>query len=141
MRRAEHSARLRKEGTLSHDERGMDPLAVAFRRRVLAGIKADLARESADADGLRAAVVPRVMEAVQAARASGFCRRVWLFGSFAWGQPGTRSDVDLLVEGCRDPDGLAADIWRYIGRPVHVLDLSGAPQSLIERVEREGQPL
>jgi predicted nucleotidyltransferase len=120
----------------------VDPeLLPAFRRRVLEVIQADLDREAAEAEALRAELLPKVGEAVRAARAGGRCGRVWLFGSFAWGRPGGRSDVDLLVEGCADPDALAAEIWRAVDRPVHVLQAPEAPESLVERARREGCPL
>ena len=45
-------------------------------------------------------------QAADAARALALdfgVRRVWLFGSLAWGDPHQESDVDLLVEGL-DPE-------------------------------------
>jgi predicted nucleotidyltransferase len=116
-------------------------LLAAFRRRVVAVIEEDLAREEAAAECRRAVVLPAVSKAVAEARAAGDCRRVWLFGSFAWGEPGERSDVDLLVEGCADPDALAAAVWRVADRPVHVVELERAPATLVERALREGSPL
>jgi predicted nucleotidyltransferase len=119
----------------------MDPLAAEMRRRVLAGIKADLERERAESERLRANVLPVVTALVSAARARGAFGRAWLFGSFAWGQPGSRSDVDLLVDDCAEPDRLAAEIWRALERPVHVLVATQAPASLVERAQRDGVPL
>jgi len=112
-----------------------------FRRRVLENIEADLAREAAQAEALRAAVVPVVAEALGDARREGRCERTWLFGSFAWGQPTERSDVDLLVARCEDPDALAAEVWRKVDRAVHVVTLERAPESLVQRVLAEGLPL
>jgi len=119
----------------------MDPLAAAFRQRVLAGIRADLAREHTEAEALRAAVTPIVARLLAEARARGDCGRAWLFGSFAWGRPAARSDIDLLVEDCPDPFALSAVVWREVGRPVHVIEARSAPPGLVERVEREGTPL
>lgn len=116
-------------------------LLSAFRRRVVAVIEEDLAREEAEAQLRRDTTLPEVSRAVTEARAAGQCRRAWLFGSFAWGLPGERSDVDLLVEGCPDPDAIGAALWRAIHRPVHVIALEKAPSSLVERVLRDGQPL
>lgn len=112
-----------------------------LRRRVLQVIEADLAREAEQAESLRAAVLPLVAEAIHTARASGRCERAWLFGSFAWGRPTDRSDVDLMVERCDDPDALTAEVWRQVDRAVHVLQLERAPRSLVERVLEEGRPL
>ena len=116
-------------------------LLAAFRRRVLAGIEDDLAREAAEVEARRASVLPPVAAAIAAARAEGRCTRAWLFGSFAWGTPVERSDVDILVASCDDPDALAAEIWRAIDRPVHVIQIENAPPSLAERVLRDGHPL
>jgi predicted nucleotidyltransferase len=68
-------------------------------------------------------------------------KRVWLFGSLAWGQPHQASDVDLLVEG------IAADAWLAaiktvedaIEAPVDVLRAEDAPPGLRLRVAEEGR--
>lgn len=112
-----------------------------FRRRVIAGIEADLTREEEEAEALRGSVVPAVAERVAEARREGRCERAWLFGSFAWGEPTERSDVDLLVERCADPDALAAEVWRHVERAVHVVELERAPASLVERVLESGKAL
>ena len=116
-------------------------LLIAFRERVLAGIREQLARESASAETRRAEVVPIVFSAIARARSEGRCGRAWLFGSFAWGSPQERSDVDVLVEGCAEPDSLAGEIWRVADRPVHVVEIERAAPSLVERVLSEGHPL
>jgi len=116
-------------------------LLVAFRRRVVAVIDEDLAREETDAEAQRDLVLPSVSAALARSRRAGECSRAWLFGSFAWGLPVERSDVDILVESCPDPDALAATIWRAVERPVHVVQLERAPPSLVERVLRDGRPL
>jgi predicted nucleotidyltransferase len=116
-------------------------LLAAFRRRIVAGIEEDLRREEAEAEARRAQVIPAVARIVAAARAAQRCGRAWLFGSFAWGHPGERSDIDLLVEDCADPDTLAADIWRAVERPVHVIAADRAEPSLLERALADGRPL
>jgi predicted nucleotidyltransferase len=83
-----------------------------FRRRVVAGIEADLAREAEQAESLRAAVLPLVSDSVAAARRQGRCGKAWLFGSFAWGRPTERSDIDLLVADCQDPERLSSNAER-----------------------------
>jgi len=126
--------------------KGMEPavadpaLLAAFRQAVRARIRRDLQEEEAGAEALRARVVPRVEQAVVAAREAGLCRHAWLFGSFAWGRPGGRSDVDLLVEE-GSPDEVAARVGLACGRMVHALALGEAPQSLREAVLSRGRPL
>lgn len=112
-----------------------------FRARVIEKIQADLVREQAAADALRAEMGPRIAASVRTARQAGLCGRAWLFGSFSWGNPTANSDVDLLVEGCTSPDGLAGRLWMELERPVHVVQLESAPQSLVERALGEGTPL
>ncbi len=112
-----------------------------FRRHVIARIEADLGREAAEAEARRARVLPLLRQAVAEAKAAGLCRAAWLFGSYAWGEPGERSDVDVLVEGARTPESLAALWWTRLDLPVHVLDVHTAPASLVERAIREGLSL
>jgi predicted nucleotidyltransferase len=67
-------------------------------------------------------------------------RRVWLFGSLAWGTPHEASDVDLLVEG------LPADAWSSALRlaelelqaPVDVVRVEDAAPGLVDRVRAHG---
>ena len=118
----------------------IDPtLLAAFRATVRAKIERDIEREKAEAEALRGKVVPQVEEAIARARAQGLCRGAWLFGSFAWGQPGDRSDVDLLIDG--DVDETASLVERACGRMLHAIELDRAPQSLRERVLTHGKPL
>ena len=111
----------------------------ALRERVDAKIRADLAAEEQAAQVLREQVLAAVRSAVEEARSEGLSGRVWLFGSFAWGQPGERSDVDLLVEA--DDDALARRVERASGREVHAIRMAEAPASLRERVLAHGLPL
>lgn len=116
-------------------------LLQAFRETVKAQIARTLEQEHARSQERRSRVVPQAREAITEARHAGGCGRAWLFGSYAWGDPGTRSDVDLLVEGCDDPDRLAAAVARRTGTEVHVVQRERAPESLVARVDEEGVPL
>ena len=113
-------------------------LLFAFRRRVRQTVLRELEREDHAAEHLRAEVLPKLRSAIAEARARAECGRAWLFGSFAWGQPTERSDVDLLVEDCPSPDGLAGQLWSACGRPAHVIELRTAPEGLVARVLGEG---
>lgn len=73
----------------------------AFRQRVRETVTRDLEREDAEAEALRLDVVDKLRAAIAAERERGECAEAWLFGSFAWGRPVERSDVDVLVKGCR----------------------------------------
>jgi hypothetical protein len=73
-------------------------------------------------------------------------QRVRLFGSFARGDAGERSDVDFLIEaGPRTPPwfpgGLLADLEAELGRPVDVAEESTLDPLLRDRVLREAIPL
>lgn len=118
-----------------------DPLLRAFRQRVRETMARELERERSGAEALRSDVLGKLREAIGAERVRGECAEVWLFGSFAWGTPTDRSDVDLLVKGCKNPDGLAGRLWLACGRPAHVLDFATAPQSLVDRAVAEGLAL
>jgi predicted nucleotidyltransferase len=120
-------------------ERAPDPeLVKAFARAVRQHFADDIEREGKEAEQRRNEIVPIVRESVAKARAERLCTRAWLFGSYAWGRPGERSDVDVLVEHCKDPLELASLIGRACQRDVHVIDWSEAPESLRERVTLEG---
>ena len=112
-----------------------------FRQAVRRTIEAQIAVERECADARRASIIPRVEECVDRARQAGLLTRAWLFGSYAWGQPGERSDVDILVVGCSDPIGMASLVGRACGLDTHVIDWQEAPESLRDRVMREGRPL
>jgi predicted nucleotidyltransferase len=99
-------------------------------------------REVAD-EAAAARNVELVGRARRAARELGSelgARRVWLFGSLAWGETHAHSDVDLMVEGLPPAAwlaamGLAEDV---IGVPVDVVRVEDAPCGLWDRVRREG---
>jgi hypothetical protein len=119
-----------------------DPeLVKAFRRAVRLHFEGQIAREGEESEARRAMVIPLVRQGVTTARHQGLCGRAWLFGSYAWGQPGERSDVDILVEGCGDPWAVASLVGRACGRDVHAVDWSDAPESLRLRACAEGQSL
>ncbi|MGE5152944.1 MAG: nucleotidyltransferase family protein [Bdellovibrio bacteriovorus] len=69
--------------------------------------------------------------------------RVVLFGSLATGSHGETSDVDLAVEGLpSDQYFLAlADLMALFVAPVDLVRLEEAPQSLLDRIAAEGEPL
>jgi predicted nucleotidyltransferase len=112
-----------------------------LRAAVRAKIARDLERERAEAEERRARVREALPAALADAREQGLCEAAWLFGSYAWGTPGERSDVDLLVDACPDPEHLAAIVARATGTEVHVIDLRDAPEGLRERALAEGEPL
>ncbi len=116
---------------------GERALLDAFRRAVRAGIERDLEREAALAHDLREDVLPRLREALRAARERGAVGRAWLFGSFT-DAPREASDVDVLVEGALHPLRLAAELGAAVGRDVHAIDIERAEPSLRERAVREG---
>ncbi len=120
----------------------LDPeLVQAFRRVVRSRLEDQIAQERAEAEARRAAVLPLVRGGIDRARRAGACGRAWLFGSFAWGQPGERSDVDILVESCSDPFLFASIVGRACERDVHVVDWSDAPETLRQHVSARGLPL
>lgn len=118
-----------------------DPLLRAFRDAVRKKIARDLDAERQRAESLRKRVVPAAEKAIGEARRQGLCSSAWIFGSYAWGEPLESSDLDLMVEGCADPDGLAAMVARETGTNVHVVTAESAPEGLRERVLGTGARL
>ena len=117
---------------------GRAELLAAFARNVRHQVVRQIERERARAEELRSGVLPIVAAAVARARGEGLCGRAWIFGSFVWGMPGERSDVDVLVEDTRDPDGFAALLARACARDVHVVRRERAPGPLVDRALAEG---
>lgn len=116
-----------------------DPdLLRAFGRAVRTHFENEVAEERKQAEARRDAVLPVVRSSIGRARAEGLCGDAWLFGSYAWGKPGERSDIDLLVDGCTDPFVVASVVGRACGLDVHVIELAEAPLSLKERVFENG---
>jgi len=113
----------------------------AFRAAVRAKIERDLEREIRDSEERKAKVLPSVRHAIAMARVQGLCGRAWLFGSFAWGTPGERSDVDVLLESCADPFAVASIVGRSAERDVHAISIDDAPPALRERATRDGLEL
>jgi predicted nucleotidyltransferase len=71
---------------------------------------------------------------------------VRVFGSFARGEAGPGSDLDLLIErGARRtpffPGGLVADLERELGRKVDIASPSALHPSLRDSILREAVPL
>ena len=122
-------------------EASREELLSAFGRSVRAKIASDVEAERSVAEALRRELIPIVRGEIARLRAGGHCRRGWLFGSFAWGEPTEASDLDLLVETESDPLVLAAEIGRATRRMVHVVALHEAPASLVERARSGGIPL
>lgn len=120
---------------------GRAELLREFRQAVRAKIDRDLEREASESTRRRAETLPVVRRAIALARERGLCERAWLFGSFAWGAPGERSDVDVLLEGCGDPFAVASLIARQAGREVHAISIEDAPASLRERATQSGLEL
>jgi len=119
-----------------------DPVALQeFRRTVSRHFEAQIASERRASEVRKTTVIPKVREGVARARAQGLCGRAWLFGSYAWGDPGERSDVDIFVEGRADTIAIASVVGRACGIDVHVVDSGEAPDSLRERITRDGQAL
>lgn len=119
-----------------------DPVLLrALHHAVRRHLEQEIAQERAVAAARKVAVVPRVREGIAKARAEGLCRAAWLFGSYAWGEPGERSDVDVFVEGRADTMAIASIVGRACGLDVHVVDGAEAPESLKARVAAEGLPL
>jgi predicted nucleotidyltransferase len=119
-----------------------DPVLLrALHRAVRRHLEQEIAQERAAAAARQVVVVPRVREGIAKARAKGLCHAAWLFGSYAWGEPGERSDVDVFVEGRADTTAIASIVGRACGLDVHVVDSTEAPESLKARVAAEGLPL
>lgn len=82
----------------------------------------------------------RALEAAQELRQSFGARRVFLFGSLAWGLLHEGSDVDLAAEGIPPSrlDEAAAEVSRIVAAPVDLHALETLPPSFAQRVLDEG---
>jgi predicted nucleotidyltransferase len=114
-----------------------------YRRAVDRHFAEQIADEQRAGAEARAAMQPRVRDAVARARAAGACGRAWLFGSFAYGVPHAESDVDVMVEGLREfPTDFAVRIGADLGDiHIHVVPFETASASLRARVLAEGVEL
>lgn len=110
-----------------------------FARAVRAKIERDLESERRASSERRARVLAQVERGLAQARREGLCAEAWLFGSYAWGEPGERSDVGLLVAGARDPDLVAAIIGESCECELHVVQRQRAPEPLVRRALESGR--
>lgn len=108
--------------------------------------RALIARMEARQDASRARAESLRTEAASAASVLMMefgARRVWLFGSLAWGEPHEASDVDLLVEGLAVGSARAAErrVGQLVSAGVDLVRVEDAPPGLADRVRREGTVL
>ena len=98
------------------------------------------ARRSAD-DRDRAACLAEVARVVPSLRRELGFGRAWLIGSLAWGGFGTRSDVDVVIEGAKLDDAhvVSDKLGEATGRSVDVLLLETLPPAFQRRVLSEGR--
>ena len=73
-------------------------------------------------------------------------RNIRVFGSFARGQAGPDSDVDLLVDvepvhTSWFPGGLLVDLEEYLGRNVDIVEPEGLHWYIRDRILKEAVPL
>ena len=101
-------------------------------------------REPREAEEQRARQLKGALsELVREALAKGLFRRAWLIGSLAWGNHGTGSDVDVVVEGL-DPEQfgqLWATLVMRLDSAVDLIRLEDLGASFAKRVLAEGRPL
>lgn len=105
----------------------------------LARVTRELEDAARRADDLRG----KASEAARILRTFG-ATNVWLFGSLAWGEPHSETDVDLLVEGIAPQswgEAVRAIERHLAGSHVDAVRLEDAPPSLVERVRAEGTRL
>lgn len=85
-------------------------------------------------------------EAIRALVAKHRAQNPRLFGSFARGEAGPESDVDLLIDpqpgfSLFDHAALMQDLEDLLGRPVDIVPEPGLHPLLRERVLREAVPI
>ena len=104
------------------------------------GLLARVRAERADIDARSTELRARAESVGQMLVRDFGARRVWLFGSLAWGTVAVASDVDLLVEGLDAGllfrAGAAAEA--IVRAEVDLLREEDAPASLMQRVRSEG---
>lgn len=98
--------------------------------------EAQIAEEQRHGEQLRERILGQVKPIAARALESGICRRLWVFGSYAWGTPTDDSDLDVLVDG--DAEQVARLLSEVMRLPLHVLAFAEAPQSLRDRVQDDG---
>lgn len=87
----------------------------------------------------------RLLDQLRGAPAEVVC--AYVFGSFARGEAGPRSDIDVAVLFEKPPESrlgagpldLEGDLERALGRPVQLVVLNRAPADLVHRVLRDGR--
>jgi predicted nucleotidyltransferase len=89
---------------------------------------------------------PETRAAILAIAARHGVRRVRVFGSFARGDAGQDSDIDLLIDAGPKtppwfPGGLVVDLEEELGRKVDVAEESTLHPLIRERVLHEAIPL
>jgi predicted nucleotidyltransferase len=120
----------------------IDPaLLRAFRAAICAKIEREIAREQQTAERLRSEVLPRLRRGVERARDEGLCQGAWLIGSYAWGTPTERSDVDIVLEKAGDLTRIASLVGEEVRCQVHVIPLGAASEELRQRAISSGVPL
>ncbi len=105
-----------------------------------AGLIGRIRREFEQRERQAGAIRERVTEATRELVARFEVRRVWLFGSLAWGGLHEESDVDLLVEGLTGDlwDAAGAFLEERIGLPVDLVRTEESSPVLVERVRALG---
>lgn len=109
-------------------------------------IRAFLARGQAEreraVEARVASLRARLSDVVGCLRARG-ARRVWLFGSLAWGGAHERSDLDVAVEGVppAELDRAHAELWELLGEPVDLVPIESAAASLAQQIRERGEVL
>jgi predicted nucleotidyltransferase len=105
-----------------------------------AGLLQRIRKQKAE-DLLRSDRLREAAKVVAARLAKDFgVRRVWLFGSLAWGEGHSQSDIDLLVEGLSNEHWSAASAAAEAEANVSVdlVRVEEAAPELLKRVREEG---
>lgn len=91
-------------------------------------------------------LIARNRDAILRTAARHGARNVRVFGSFARGEAGTDSDVDVLIDAGAEttawfPGGLVADLEELLARRVDVVEACALRQELRDRILAEAVPL